>query len=76
VATHKSTPAKDSRTPSQVIDINSASQQELEALPGVGPVIARRIIEGRPYRAVDDLRRVPGVGEKRWAEIRPHVTAR
>jgi DNA uptake protein ComE-like DNA-binding protein len=39
-------------------------------------VIARRIIEGRPYRTVDDLRTVKGIGEKRWTEIRPYVTAR
>jgi competence protein ComEA len=64
------------KQPGRLIDINSASQQELEALPGVGPAIARRIIEGRPYRDVDDLRRVKGVGEKRLAEIRPLVTAK
>jgi DNA uptake protein ComE-like DNA-binding protein len=38
-------------------------------------VIARRIIEGRPYRSVDDLDRVKGIGEKRLEEIRPLVTA-
>ena len=37
------------------ININTASQAELEALPGIGPVIARRIIEGRPYRSVEEL---------------------
>jgi DNA uptake protein ComE-like DNA-binding protein len=59
-----------------IIDINRASQEELESLPGIGQVIARRIIEGRPYRTVDDLRRVKGIGEKRLAEIRPYVRAR
>ena len=59
----------------RIIDINRASQEELEALPGIGQVIARRIIEGRPYRTVDDLRRVKGIGEKRLAEIRPYVRA-
>jgi competence ComEA-like helix-hairpin-helix protein len=47
------------------ININTATQEELEALPGVGPVIARRIIEGRPYRSVDELDRVKGIGKKR-----------
>ena len=75
VATHKSKPAGASKSPSRIIDINTASQVELESLPGIGPVIARRIIEGRPYGAADELRRVQGLGEKRMAEIRPFVTA-
>ena len=54
----------------RIIDINRASQEELEALPGIGQVIARHIIEGRPYRTVDDLRRVKGIGEKRLEDIR------
>ena len=57
------------------INVNTATQAELEALPGIGPVIARRIIEGRPYRSVDDLDRVKGIGKKRLEEIRPLVTA-
>jgi competence protein ComEC len=56
------------------ININTATQAEWEALPGIGPVIARRIIEGRPYRSVDDLDRVKGIGRKRLEEIRPLVT--
>jgi DNA uptake protein ComE-like DNA-binding protein len=53
----------------QLIDINAATQAELESLPGVGPLIARRIIEGRPYRPVADLTRVNGIGEKRLETI-------
>lgn len=60
----------------RLINVNSASQRELESLPGVGPVIARRIIEGRPYRSVDDLLRVGGIGEKRLAQMRSYVTVR
>ena len=47
----------------------------MEALPGIGPVIARRIVEGRPYRSVEELERVKGIGKKRLEEIRPLVTA-
>jgi DNA uptake protein ComE-like DNA-binding protein len=47
-----------------------------EKLAGIGPVLARRIIDGRPYRTVDDLIRVKGVGEKRMGQVRPPVTAR
>jgi competence protein ComEA len=37
--------------------------------------IARRIVEGRPYRSADDLERVKGIGPKRLEEIKPLVTA-
>src|SRR5215831_18938763 len=43
------------------VNVNTATAAELEALPGIGPVIARRIVEGRPYRSVEDLERVKGV---------------
>jgi competence ComEA-like helix-hairpin-helix protein len=58
-----------------LINVNTATAAELEALPGIGPVLARRIVEGRPYRSVDDLGRVTGIGPKRLEEIRPLVTA-
>jgi competence protein ComEA len=59
----------------RLINVNTASQAELEALPGIGPVIARRIVEGRPYRSVEELGRVKGIGRKRLDEIRPLVSA-
>ena len=74
-AAKRSNPDKQTNT-AILIDINTATQAELESLPGVGPVIARHITEGRPYRSVDDLRWVKGIGEKRFSEIRPHVTVR
>jgi competence protein ComEA len=57
------------------VNVNTAMVAELEALPGIGPVIARRIIEGRPYRSVEDLDQVKGIGKKRLDEIRRFVTA-
>jgi DNA uptake protein ComE-like DNA-binding protein len=59
-----------------LVDLNSASATELESLPGIGPALARRIVAGRPYRSVDDLLRIKGIGEHRFAEIRQHVTVR
>jgi len=46
----------------QRIDINSASQHELEALPQIGPVLARRIIAARPFGRVEELEKVQGIG--------------
>jgi competence protein ComEA len=57
------------------VNVNTATAAELEALPGIGPVIARRIIEGRPYRSVGELDTVKGIGKRRLEEIRPLVTA-
>ena len=55
------------------LDINAAPRDELMRLPGIGEVIANRIIENRPYRSVDALLKVPGVGEKTLSEIRNHL---
>src|SRR5262249_13823075 len=68
--TRKSCVAHGPRDPRRRIDVNSATEGELSTLPGVGPATARRIIEGRPYRAVEDLRRVKRIGEKQLEEIR------
>lgn len=60
------------------VDLNRATGPELEALPGVGPVLAGRILEQRrrfgPFRAVEDLRAVRGVGPRLLERLRPHVT--
>ncbi len=57
-----------------LIDINTASQSELDSLPGIGEVYAKRIIEGRPYRSVDDLKRVKGIGGKTLDKFQDMIT--
>jgi hypothetical protein len=57
------------------VNLNSATQQELEALPGVGEATARKIIAGRPYSSVDDLARA-GVPASTIDKIRAQVTAK
>ena len=54
------------------LDINSAEASELLNVPGIGPVLAQRIMNARPFRSADELRRVKGIGEKTYAQIRPH----
>ncbi len=54
------------------LDVNTASLTELENVPGIGPSIAERIIEARPFKSADDLQRVKGIGTgKRYEKIRP-----
>ena len=59
-----------------VLDLNKAARDELLKLPGIGEVIANRIIEARPFRSIDDLNRVPGIGEATLERIRPHLKIR
>ena len=54
------------------LDVNSASSEQLLAVPGIGPVLAQRILEGRPYQSADELTRVKGIGPKIYERIRPH----
>jgi competence ComEA-like helix-hairpin-helix protein len=53
------------------LDVNTASEAELENLPGVGPVLAERIIAARPFKSADDLRNVKGIGDKKYEKLRP-----
>lgn len=57
------------------VNINTASEAELTRLPGVGPAIARRIVEGRPYHSVEDLFRVRGIGPALMNNVRDQVEA-
>jgi len=58
--------------------LSSATLEELDALPGVGPVTAQRIVDFRtehgPFRSVDDLDAVPGIGPTRIEQLRDLVT--
>lgn len=55
------------------IDLNTASQKDLESLKGVGPATAKKIIDGRPYKSVDELSRA-GVPAKTIESLKPLVT--
>jgi competence protein ComEA len=63
--------------PAQPLDLNSATADELDALPGVGPATASAIVEwrtkNRRFRSVEDLLEVPGIGEAKLERLRPYV---
>lgn len=70
-------PTKPSVASSGKIDLNRATVEQLQSLPGIGPVLAQRMIDARevkPFSSVDDLRRVSGIGPKRLDAIRELVT--
>jgi comEA protein len=75
-APKEKTQKKDEETEAKKIDVNSATQEELETLPGIGPKYAQAIIEGRPYEKVEDLLRVKGIGEKTLAKLKDLVEAK
>ena len=54
------------------IGINTATEKELRMIPGIGPVMAARIIAARPFRSADDLKKVNGIGDKKYVKIRPY----
>lgn len=80
--TTKSTPAtkvqekaKEKAKSSDPLDVNSATPAELMELPGIGEVIAKKIVDGRPYKTLDDLSKA-GVNAATLAKIKPLTTVR
>ncbi|MEU5236270.1 ComEA family DNA-binding protein [Streptomyces lydicus] len=63
--------------PAGPVSLSTATEQQLDALPGVGPVLARHIIEFRTqhggFTSVEQLRQVTGIGDRRFADLRPLV---
>jgi competence protein ComEA len=60
-----------------LVDLNAATVEQLDSLPGVGPVLAQRIVDWRtthgPFRDVAQLREVDGIGERKYAELAARV---
>ena len=61
----------------EVLDLNTATLSDLTRLPGIGQTKAQAILDWReahgPFRAVEDLLSVDGIGEKTWETLRPYV---
>jgi competence protein ComEA len=71
----KETPAV-KLAPGQKVNINTATKEELEALPEVGPVKAQAIIDGRPYKAPEDVMKIKGIKEGTFSKIKDYITVR
>ncbi|MFQ5856219.1 MAG: helix-hairpin-helix domain-containing protein [Anaerolineae bacterium] len=56
------------------ININTASQSEIETLPGIGPSKAQGIIENRPYGSIEEIQKVPGIGEATFQKLKDLIT--
>lgn len=61
-----------------LVNVNTATLEQLETLPGIGEVLAQRIVDHRelhgPFRTVEDLLNVSGIGESRLEDLRPRIT--
>ena len=60
------------------LNLNTATPQQLEALPGIGPVLAKRIVDFRVkrggYKRLEELLAIPGISEKKWRVLRDYLT--
>ena len=73
-----STRAAKTTTTAGIVNINTASATDLEALPGIGAKTAARIVEYRqkngPFKKIEELMNVRGVGEKNFVKLKPQIT--
>jgi competence protein ComEA len=75
-ANSKANETKEETTPIRV-ELNTATAAELETLPGIGPSKAEAIIAQRarrPFKRIEDIMRVKGIGRKTFKKLRPYLT--
>jgi competence protein ComEA len=69
-------PSIQSQTPEEPLDINSASEDELKVLPGIGDAYAKKIVEGRPYKRKDELVQKKVVPQGTYDKIKNQIVAK
>jgi competence protein ComEA len=67
-------PVKEVKSPIIPTDMNTADQKAIEALPGIGPALAKRIMAARPFQSIDDLSKVKGMTKTKMAALKDKVT--
>jgi len=60
------------KSPQGLVNLNTATEKELQSIKGIGPAFAKRIIAGRPYTTVDDLLKIKGISTKKLETLRPY----
>ena len=74
------TSAPTKETGKALVNINSAGQSELEKLPGIGPSLAKKILDFRQkngqFKTTNDLMAVPGIGEKKFEQLKNLITVK
>jgi competence protein ComEA len=56
------------------VNINKATREELDGLPGIGPVLARAIIDARPFKTIEDIKKIKGIKEVEFAKIKDLIS--